>query len=353
MTNARIFTGASLIALSTALSATPFVPSAAYADGLLTGTISSASGEKMGGVTVSAKAQGSTITTSVYTDETGAYYFPPLPDGKYRVWAQALTYQTSNGNVELNKTTQQNFTLQPMKNQEDWVRQLPGDEMLAALPGDTPEDYRMKTQVRKNCTGCHSASYPLQHRFDEDGWYKILELMKSVNVLGVYPRPDGKPTGNIDFHQKELAAYLARARGPGESSMRFNLRPRPSGEAARIVVKEYDFPIEDNHVQTNDGSNWSLGTPSESGHMAGVHDAAADLDGNIWIVYSRPSRVTSYARIDAKTGAVKHFTLPDRRGIVAGSHGIVRDENGFLWFNIRSHVERRHGGLAKLDPRTE
>ena len=46
----------------------------------------------MGGVTVSAKAEGSTITTSVFTDETGNYYFPPLPNGKYRVWAQALTY---------------------------------------------------------------------------------------------------------------------------------------------------------------------------------------------------------------------------------------------------------------------
>ena len=177
--------------------------------------------------------------------------------------------------------------------------------------------------------------------------------MKQVNVNGTYPRPDKRLTPNIDFHQKELAAYLARARGPGESSMQFNLRPRPSGEAARIVVKEYDFPTEDNHVQTNDGSDWTLGTPSETGHMAGVHDAAGDLDGNIWIVYSRPSRVTSYARIDAKTGAVKHFTMPDRRGIVAGSHGIVRDENGILWFNIRSHVQRGHGGLAKLDPRTE
>ena len=160
-------------------------------------------------------------------------------------------------------------------------------------------------------------------------------------------------TPNIDFHQKELSAYLARARGPGESSMRYNLRPRPSGEAARVVVKEYDFPTEENHIQTNDGSDWMLGTPSETGHMAGVHDVAADLDGNIWIVYSRPSRTTSYARIDAKTGAVKHFTLPDRRGIVTGSHGIVRDENGILWFNLRSHVQRGHGGLAKLDPKTE
>ena len=158
------FAGASVIAIAAGLGS--LIPSAASADALLAGTITSASGEKMGGVTVSAKAEGATITTSVYTDEAGAYYFPPLPDGKYRVWAQALTYQTAKSNVDLSKTTQQDFRLQPMTDQEDWVRQLPGDEFLAALPGDTPEDYRMKTQVRKNCTGCHSASYPLQHRFD-------------------------------------------------------------------------------------------------------------------------------------------------------------------------------------------
>src|SRR4030095_10793352 len=200
-------------------------------------------GEKMGVGPGWRKAEGAPITTSVYTDEAGGYYFPPLPEGKYRVWAQALTFQTAKGNVELTKTTHKDFVLSPMTNQEDWVRQLPGDEFLAALPGDTPDDYRMKTQVRKNCTGCHSASYPLQHRFDAEGWSKVLDLMKWVNVLGVYPRPDGKPTGNIDFHQKELAKYLARARGPGESSMKFKLRPRPSGEAARVVVKEYDFPM--------------------------------------------------------------------------------------------------------------
>ena len=56
MTKARIFTSASMIAIATALGATTFVPSAAYADALLAGTITSAAGEKMGGVTVSAKA---------------------------------------------------------------------------------------------------------------------------------------------------------------------------------------------------------------------------------------------------------------------------------------------------------
>ena len=352
MTHARHLASVSLVTLAIALAA-PLASLPALADAPLSGAITSATGERMGGVTVSAKAEGATITTSVYTDASGNYYFPPLPEGNYRVWAQAVQFETARNNVTVGQSRQQNFVLKPITDREAWIRQLPGDEFLAALPGETPEDFRMKTQVRKNCTGCHSASYALQHRFDEEGWSKILDLMKQVNVNGTYPRPDKRLTPNIDFHQQDLAKYLARARGPGESSMRFNLQPRPSGEAARIVVKEYDFPSEDNHLQTNDGTDWMLGTPSESGHMAGVHDAAADLDGNIWIVYSRPSRVTSYARIDAKTGAVKHFTIPDRRGIVAGSHGIVRDENGILWFNIRSHVERRHGGLAKLDPKTE
>src|SRR5206468_10066034 len=176
--------------LAVAWGATIFFPGAALGDSLLSGAVNSAAGEKMGGVIVSAKAERSTITTSVFTDESGNYYFPPLPNGKYRIWAQALTYQAANGNVALHKTARRDFVLQPMKNEEDWIRQLPGDEFLAALPGDTPEDFRMKTQVRKNCTDCHSASYPLQHRFDEEGWSKILDLMKHVNVLGVFQGPD-------------------------------------------------------------------------------------------------------------------------------------------------------------------
>jgi len=353
MAKARHYSSASAIAIAVVWGATGFGVNGARADALLAGTITSAAGEKMGGVTVSAKAGGSTITTSVYTDEAGGYYFPALPEGKYRVWAQALTFQTAKGEVELTKTALKDFKLEPMKNQEDWIRQLPGDELLAALPGDTPEDQRMKTQVRKNCTGCHTPSFPLQHRFDAEGWSKVLDLMKMVNVLGVYPRPDGKPTGNIEHHQKELAAYLARARGPGETSMKFKLRPRPSGEAARVVFKEYDFAIEKGKTAANDGSDWSLCTPSFMHNVAGVHDAQGDLDGNVWLTYSYPSWDTTVARIDAKTGAIKHFKIDDQRGLATGTHGITRDEKGVMWFNTRSNVGRAHGGLGRVDPKDE
>jgi hypothetical protein len=53
----------------------------ASADQLLTGSIASASGQKLDGVQVSSKKDGSTITTSVYTDQNGDYFFPALPDG--------------------------------------------------------------------------------------------------------------------------------------------------------------------------------------------------------------------------------------------------------------------------------
>ena len=183
------------------------------ADVLLNGLVKSSAGEVMGGVTVSAKADGATITTTVFSDEAGGYYFPPLPSGKYRVWAQALSFATAKSEIDLAVNRHQDFALQPLTGFEQQVRQLPGDLILAGLPEDTPDDKRLKQIVRNNCTSCHTPSYPLQHRFDETGWNAVIQTMKSINVYGVY-NPGGEVNPVLDFHQKELAAYLARARGP-------------------------------------------------------------------------------------------------------------------------------------------
>src|SRR5436309_13489431 len=115
------------------------VTAAQAADQLLTGAISSRAGQKLEGVTVSAKMEGSTITTSVYTDESGSYYFPPLPDGKYNVWAQALGFETAKGQVDLAAAKQQNLTLATMTDPERRWRQLPGELMVAALPEETAD----------------------------------------------------------------------------------------------------------------------------------------------------------------------------------------------------------------------
>src|SRR6266851_6275105 len=305
MTNVRSILLASAACLVIAGSATPTMA----ADQVLNGAISSPSGQKLGGVTVSAKQDGSTITTSVYTDDSGNYYFPPLPAGKYKVWAQALSFETTKGEVDLGATRQQDFALKPMK---DFFRQLPGDLVMASLPDDTADDKRLKKLVINNCTGCHTASYTLQHKFDETGWSAIIDLMKHVNVSGVYQGPEHKAQGVLDYHQKELAAYLARARGPGEGAAKIKLRPRPAGETARVVFKEYDVPVDPDlgapsRDFTNDGSDWSLGTPSRRGSF--VHDAYADLDGNLWFTSNVPNRRMTIGRIDASSGEVKFIKL--------------------------------------------
>ena len=201
------------------------VTSAFAADAVLSGTITAAGGEKIGGVTVSAKPVGGTITTTVYTDEAGNYYFPPLPSGNYRVWAQAVGFETAKASVDLAAAKQAGLRAQGRR--EDFVKQLPGNAVLAALPEETPHDKLMKQIVRNNCTACHTASYVLQHHFDETGWNAIIELMKNVNVYGTYVGKERQPSGILDYHQKDLAAYLARARGPGESSMQLQARSAP------------------------------------------------------------------------------------------------------------------------------
>src|SRR5208283_1744455 len=119
----------------------------------------------------------------VFTDEQGNFYFPELASGKYRIWAQADTYDTARGEIDLAGVRHQNFVLSPLK---DFERQLTGDQLLASLPTETADDRRMKRIFRNNCTGCHPPNYILQNRFDADGWIAIMNLMERVNTGGAY-----------------------------------------------------------------------------------------------------------------------------------------------------------------------
>jgi streptogramin lyase/mono/diheme cytochrome c family protein len=334
------------LALAITLSA-----AASAAEVVLSGAIKNATGEKMSGVTVSAKAAGTSITTTVFTDEAGDYYFPPMEAGKYQVWAQALSFETAKSEVDLAAARRADFTLAAITDNERLIRQMPGDLILAGLPDATPDEARMKRIFRNNCTSCHTPSYTLQHRFDEKGWNAMIQAMKHINVYGAF-RPNTPPLNKVlDFHQKELAAYLAKVRGPG-NQFKITSRARPTGEAARVVFKEYEVPLNQDQelaskVPPNNGSDWTMGTTSRIGSQP--HDAAADNDGNLWFASVSPSRTTSVARIDAKTGEIKAFKVNAPSGLAALSHGLIRDAQGDIWFNV--HVSK--GALAKVDPKTE
>ena len=322
------------------------------ADQLLSGTISSKAGGTLDGVTVSAKREGSTITTSVYTDAQGNYYFPALPEGKYNVWANALGFEHARATVTLDAKRKQNLTLAPITDREARYRQLPGELMVAGLPEATPEDAFMKKIFTNNCTACHTPSYVLQFKFDEAGWNKIIDLMKVVPNNGVHPGATAKPSPILERIQPRLAAYLARARGPGESSMKITARPRPTGEAARAVWTLYDLQLNpDAGIGTryvaNDGTDWAMGTTSKLGQLP--HDGGLGLDGTIYFTVNNPNRLATIGKVDPKTGAVKFIKADAANGIAANAHGLVRDSDGNFWFDV--NPGRR--ALGKLDVKTD
>src|SRR5207247_3752508 len=132
---------------------------------------------------------------------------------------------------------------------------------------------------------------------------------------------------------KEFSAYLARARGPGESSMKAVARARPTGEAARAVWTLYDLPLNPDagigtRYNPNDGTDWSLGTTSKMGQLP--HDGALGFDGTIYFTSNKPTPDVTIVTVDPVTGAVKYLKADAATGLAATTHGLARDRPGHL-----------------------
>jgi virginiamycin B lyase len=218
----------------------------------------------------------------------------------------------------------------------------------------------MKDVFYNTCTGCHEPNYILQNRFDEKGWEAILNLMSRVyNGGGEYAGPDMAPFPVMAYYKKELATYLSEARGPGPSTMQIKLRARPRGEAARAIVTEYSIPVADPDANptddgfpTNDGTFWSLGTPSALNGSRGLHDSQTDRNGDIWFTTSEPSYTRTISRLDTKTGKVTDIKVPGMNGLAAPTHGLTMDRNGILWATVIGDPRGGGGNLLRVDPDT-
>ena len=319
---------------------------------ILTGTVTSASGEQLGGATVSARRSGTTITTTVFTDEQGKYYFPPMADGRYAIRAQVVGWENAERIVEMEGTVQkENLALKPTK---DFFTQLSGDRMVAALPEATPAHRRMKAVLISVCTECHSANTVLNNRFDAQGWDAIVTAMSRIEAMA---RFNDRPSPAISRFQEDLVAYLTEMRGPGPSPIHAALPPRPAGDARLPVVYEYDLPAEvGGSYVLNNGGDWSLGHPAAAGGGFGIHDATVDFNGDVWFTYNDRESVTrSIGKVDEKTGRVTDFTYARANGLAATTHGIFVAHDGMLWFNVnlRDPDVPASQRLGRIDPDTD
>jgi virginiamycin B lyase len=313
--------------------------------GTLSGSVKASDGKPLEGIGISARGSSDTFTTTVYTDETGRYLFPPMNSGKYRVWAQAVSFETAKAEAILSDGAKKQVDL-TLTSLGDFHKQLSGTEWAASLPEETPEDRRMKTVFINNCSGCHQVSFLLQNRFDAAGWGAVITLMEKMLSIGYAPE-DAKPNPVIHAYKQELAEYLGRVRGPGNSPLNLKLLPRPTGESAKIVVTEYDLSRPDmpGWIMEHNGTDWSEGTPSRWNGRA-AHDVAIDKGGFVWFADdATPER--TLGKLDPRTGRVTEYMLADEANAAESSHALAFDKVGNIWF-----ANGTEGSPTKFDPET-
>lgn len=370
----------------------------------LVGTVKSSDGKPMEGVAVSARAQDKNITTSVYSDQKGQYFFPPLDAGQYRIWAQAVGFELTRAEqmISSGKRIQQDFTLKPVA---DFSRQLSDAEWLESLPDGTPADRRMKNVIHHNCVVCHGPGFALEKRFDAAGWETIFNYMVKIGADtdaaagkppqkpggGAYPSlqldEDGLPLGAegrlMAFYKADIIEYLSRVRGPKPYPLKLKPFPRPTGEATQIVVTEYDVEHNrgytlskldpqtgrtthyslDKNGQTHSegvffvnneyrsGSDWSLGIRSDEQEADGNHDIALGTDGNLYYAQSGTTADprgyiwtgSEFIKFDIETGKLQRYPRPSSMG---GFHnGKEVDSKGNAWATQPT-------GAVRINPET-
>ena len=311
-------------------------------ESLLTGRVTSPACAPIEGVAVSAQLPGSPITTSVYSQADGRYFFPAMSAGDYRVWAQAVGLERGESKAGLSGgAARVDFTL---ADTTDIIRQLSGYQALASLPEDTREHRRGKVLLQKMCTYCHETATVLRGRFDQHGW----EIMVGVMTSGFNPGN----TSPLTPAQRELATYLTEMRGPWPSPMKPQIY-RPKGEATLPVVYDYDVEYEGGGYGAHNGSDWRYGQASSAGGGGGMHDAAADDGGNIWFTVPGSPGKRTVARVDGATGAVSDFAVPLRDGTgIAKAHGIFPGTDGRIYFNASPRIAYLDGTMGIIEPKS-
>ncbi len=123
--------------------------------------------------------------------------------------------------------------------------------------------------------------------------------------------------------------------------------PRPTGEAAQVVITEYDLPRpgEPDWIMKHNGTDWSEGTPSRYDGRA-AHDVAIDAGGAVWFADdATPGR--TLGKLDPRTGRVADFKLADAQNNAEVSHALVFDRKGNIWFSNGTT-----GSPTMFDPET-
>ena len=356
----------------------PFRPAVTHAadakaDGsaVLSGQVSSPDEATMEGVLVSAKKEGSTISTTVVSDAQGHYRFPAgrLEPGHYILKIRAGGYDLDSptsvdiaagkgatADIKLKKTA----NLAPQLTNADWLTSFPGTaQQKASLQG---------------CTHCHTLERIVRSHHDADEFMGVLDRMSrhTPESFPLMVQPDGPGRiGGGEMGEGQLAAQQANRQKQADYLASLNLSSveqwqyplkiaaRPTGKATQVIITEYDLPKRTRQphdvIVDKEGIVWyaSFGEPIlgkldpktgktteypipvlKPGHINGNLDVELDDDQNVWVAMTFQAGV---AKFDRKTSEFKIYKLPpDMDGdyreftFAAASHSKV---DGKVWVN--------------------
>jgi virginiamycin B lyase len=341
---ARLYLGAAFAigALAFAYAVAPSEPAAALEQTLLTGKVTSATGEPLAGIPI--KARRDTITVAVYTNKAGEYSFPSWSDltpGSYAVSIELPDFEHQRRDgiaVAAGSATKVDYAL---KAKPVAYEDATASEIIAALPGTDHQKV-----LFAQCSNCHTLQWALKASKTKDEWAATIRRMagRAANEH----TPDTYAYGQKQYVEP-LAEYLASIRGPGSSDrIPFTPRPRPTDEAStNLVVTEYDVPR---------GGQRELYMLRGDRRHVWPHDVVVDAN----YAYYTDHFSNAFGRVDRKTGKAEelHYDLlagagRDQNGgdgragnPGGGSHDLLIDKQGRVLIGMDD-------ATVRFDPKTE
>lgn len=301
----------------------------ARAQAALTGVVSSNEEGAMEGVLVSAKREGSTITTTVVTDARGRYSFPAarMQPGKYTISIRAVGYKLDSAktvDVPAGGTGAADLKLGKVKT---LVPQLSNGEWLLSLPA--PDKQKAFLTM---CVGCHTLQRVLTSTHDAAEFQQVFLRMaryspgsSPTHPQPLLPGPRGERPVVTGDAAKAAAELLASVSLGNSEAIEYPLKtlPRPTGRSTKVVVTEYDLPRKN----------------------AMPHDVIVDRDGQVW--YS-DFGAQFVGVMDPKTGETKDIAVPViRPEQPKGGLDIEFDADGNIWLAMMYQA-----GISKIDRKT-
>ena len=215
----------------------------------LSGQVTSSDEGPMEGVLVSARRDGSSITTTVVSDDKGRYAFPAarMEPGRYTIAIRAVGYKLDGPkSVDLQAGATADLQLSKSKN---LAAQLSNGEWLGSLPG-ADKQKAFLTQ----CVGCHTLQRVVSSTHDAAEFEQLFPRMARYSPGStpqhpqpLLPGPRGERPAVTGAAAKAAAEFLAGVNMSNAETWEFPLKtlPRPKGRATRVIVTEYDLPRKD------------------------------------------------------------------------------------------------------------